>query len=74
MSREERVREDREKLQTILKVADPEQAKMLLRHRVVEFFRMGGFLHLDFLGEQQKKLAHEEDFGEDDEIFDLIQE
>ena len=57
-----RDKEDREKLQTILKVSDPEQAKMLLRHRVIEFFRMGGFLHLDFLKEQQKKLADEDAF------------
>ena len=66
--------DDRKKLQTILKVADPEQAKMLLRHRVIEFFRMGGFIHLDFLGQEQKKLSNEEEFNEDDEIFDLIQE
>ena len=37
---------------TILRLADPESAKMLLKHRVLEFFRMGGFLHLDILGEE----------------------
>ena len=37
------------KFRNILKVADPEGEKILLKHRVLEFFRMGGFLHLEEL-------------------------
>lgn len=39
-----------------MKLVDPEGAKMLLKHRVSEFFRVGGFLYLDILREEQKKL------------------
>ena len=39
-------KEDRIKFRSIMKVADPENAQILLRHRILEFFRMGGFLHL----------------------------
>ena len=35
-----------------MKVADPEEAQILLQHRILEFFRMGGFLHLQELGEE----------------------
>ena len=42
-------KEDRLKFRSLMKVADPEDAKVLLRHRVLEFFRMGGFLHLQEL-------------------------
>ena len=45
-------REDRRKFRSIMKVADPEEAQILLRHRVLEFFRMGGFLHLQELDEE----------------------
>ena len=41
-----KAKEDRAKFNNILKVADPEKAKIILKHRVLEFFRMGGFLHL----------------------------
>ena len=34
---------------------------------------MGGFLHLDFLGEEQKKLEGEEDEFDDD-FFDMVSE
>jgi len=45
-------RDDRLKFRSIMKVADPENASILLRHRVLEFFRMGGFLHLQELDEE----------------------
>ena len=48
-----------------MRLADPEGAKIHLKHRVLEFFRMGGFLHLDILCEEQKKLKGEEDLVED---------
>lgn len=47
-----RDKEDRTKFITILRLADPEGAKKLLKHRVLEFFRMSGFLHLDILGDE----------------------
>lgn len=39
-------KEARIKFREIMKVADPEGANVLLKHRVMEFFRMGGFLHM----------------------------
>lgn len=49
--------EDRQNFKNIMKLADPEGAKILLKHRVLEFFRMGGFLHLDLLDQEQRKLS-----------------
>ena len=42
-------RDDRDKFKNIVHLADPEKAKVLLKHRVLEFFRMGGFVHMDAL-------------------------
>lgn len=44
--------EDRQNFKNIMKLADPEGAKILLKHRVLEFFKMGGFLHLDLLDQE----------------------
>ena len=37
------------KFRSIVSLADPEGEKILHKHRVLEFFRMGGFLHLEEL-------------------------
>ena len=50
-----------------MKVADPEEANILLKHRVIEFFRMGGFLHMQELHEEQKKLLGENETLSDSE-------
>ena len=63
-------REDRRKFRSIMKVADPEDAQILLRHRILEFFRMGGFLHLQELDDEQKKLLGEKDDEYDDDYED----
>ena len=63
---------DRKKFQTIVKVADPEGEKLLLKHRVVEFFKMGGFLHLDTLSEEQKRLSEEDKSDLDDDIVEVL--
>ena len=53
------LKSDRTKFKSIMGVADPENAKILLKHRVMEFFKMGGFLHLTELGQEQKKMVSE---------------
>lgn len=53
-----------------MKVADPEDAHILLQHRILEFFRMGGFLHLQELDSEQKKLKSEKSDDYDDEYDD----
>ena len=58
----------------MIRLADPEGAKMLLKCRVLEFFRMGGFLHLDILGEEQRRLLGEEQFNDDETMWDLMAE
>ena len=45
-------KEDRDKYKTIVKVADPENSKMIVKLRVLEFFKVGGFLFLDTLSEE----------------------
>lgn len=40
---------------------------MLLKHRVSEFFRVGGFLYLDILREEQKKLQSDASSSVSDE-------
>ena len=66
-------KEDREKYKTIVKVADPENSKMIVKQRVLEFFKVGGFLFLDTLSEEQKRLS-DEDKDEDlyDEVFEVL--
>jgi len=39
---------------------------------VIEFFRMGGFLHLEILGEEQRKILGEEELLEDEQMWDLL--
>lgn len=69
-------RQDRVKFRSIMKVADPDDAKIILRHRVLEFFRLGGFLHLQELDEEQRRISGEsEDEDEyDDEDWDIDDE
>ena len=58
-----------------MSVADPERNKVLLKHRCLEFFRMGGFLYLDMLGEEQKKLMSDaSDLMDDETMWDVISE
>ena len=44
----------------------------MLKHRVVEFFKMGGFLHLETLNEEQKRLSEEDKSDLDDDIVEVL--
>ena len=45
----------------ILKIIDPEQKKLVLRERIIDFFELGGFLNIKALEEEAKKLGDDSD-------------
>ena len=62
--------EDRLIFRRLMGLLDPERNKVVFKERILQFFDVAGFLHLDYLEEEQKKLNHHMDELGDYELSD----